>query len=183
MAAPRLALDHIALPVRDAAATRRFYSDVLGLELVDAISGDDWEGFPWLMMIYADAAGRQMALCAYRGWRHTRERIPTDARHYALATETARELGAWKKRLREARVKFREEDHGSQRSIYFEDPSGNILEITSSPSHRHASRTKSAAAAGEVDRWIAAGEVTSRPPRDGNGAAPDAPPARRPPRR
>ena len=152
---PRLALDHVALPVRDAAATRRFYSDVLGLELVDAISGEGWEGFPWLMMIYADASGRQIALCAFRGRRTTRERVPTDARHYALAAGAPRELAAWRKRLREAGVDFREEDHGAQRSIYFEDPSGNVLEITSSPSRRHVARGNVVAAARRVESWAA----------------------------
>src|SRR5882672_8124909 len=160
--APKLAIDHVTVPVRDAAATRRFYSEVLGLSLVDAISGDDWEGFPWLMMIYADASGRQIALCAYRGRRHTRERVPTDSRHYALAAASAREMGAWKKRLREARVAFREEDHGAQRSIYFEDPSGNILEITSSPSRRHVARGRKGAADRAVDRWVNAGRAPSR---------------------
>jgi catechol 2,3-dioxygenase-like lactoylglutathione lyase family enzyme len=155
--APALALDHVAIPVRDAAATRRFYSDTLGQELVDAISGEGWDGYPWLMMIYADAAGRQIALCAFRGRRTVRERIPTDARHYALSTGTPRELAAWRKRLRAAGVDFREEDHGTQRSIYFEDPSGNILEITSSPSGRHAARGKGAAAARVVERWVKAG--------------------------
>ena len=154
--APALALDHVAIPVRDAAATRRFYSNTLGLELVDAISGEGWDGYPWLMMIYADAAGRQIALCAFRGRRAARERIPTDARHYALSTATPRELTAWRKRLRAARVDFREEDHGTQRSIYFEDPSGNILEITSSPSCRHAARGKGTAAARAVERWARA---------------------------
>jgi catechol 2,3-dioxygenase-like lactoylglutathione lyase family enzyme len=159
--APKLAIDHVAVPVRDAAATRWFYSEVLGLALIEAICGDDWEGFPWLMMIYADASGRQIALCAYRGRHHTRERIPSDSRHYALATASAREMGAWKKRLREAHVAFREEDHGKQRSIYFEDPSGNILEITSSPSRRHVVRARKAAAKRTVDRWVIAGRAAS----------------------
>jgi catechol 2,3-dioxygenase-like lactoylglutathione lyase family enzyme len=169
MGATRLALDHVAIPVRDAAATRRFYSGVLGLELVDAISGEGWDGFAWLMMIYADAEGRQLALCAFRGRRASRERIPTDARHYALSTGTPREIRAWKKRLADAGVSFREEDHG-----------GNILEITSSPSRRHIASGRGEAAGRAVDRWVNAGGAASarrsgpsrrsRPPRDESGA-------------
>jgi hypothetical protein len=149
---PRLAIDHVALPVDDAAAARRFYGEVLGLALVEALSGDDWDGSPWLMMIYADADGRQLALCAHRGYRHGKERVPTDARHYALATAAADELEEWKRRLREAGVDFREEDHGAQRSIYFADPSGNTLEITT-PSARRPTRGSERAAA-EVERWL-----------------------------
>jgi len=39
-----LRFDHLALPVFDAAATYRFYGEVLQLPLVDALSGDDWGG-------------------------------------------------------------------------------------------------------------------------------------------
>ncbi|MGH7864783.1 MAG: VOC family protein, partial [Candidatus Binataceae bacterium] len=38
------ALNHVALPCFDAAATRRFYRDVLGLKLVEAFSG---RSEPW----------------------------------------------------------------------------------------------------------------------------------------
>lgn len=43
-----LALDHVALPMLDPVATRTFYSEVLGLTLVEALSGDDWGGRAWL---------------------------------------------------------------------------------------------------------------------------------------
>jgi catechol 2,3-dioxygenase-like lactoylglutathione lyase family enzyme len=41
-----LQLDHVALPIREVEASQRFYSEVLGLPLVEALSGDDWEGCP-----------------------------------------------------------------------------------------------------------------------------------------
>jgi uncharacterized protein len=152
VAAPRLALDHVALPVDDADAARRFYGDVLGLSLVDALSGDDWEGSPWLMMIFADAEGRQLALCAYRGYVRKKERAPSDARHYALAAAAPGELESWRQRLRGAGVEFREEDHGAQRSLYFADPSGNVLEITTPLPKRPTRRNPRAAE--EVERWL-----------------------------
>ena len=43
-------------------------------------------------------------------------------------------LEPWRKKLREAGVEFWEEDHGDgQQSLYFEDPNGIVLEITSPP--------------------------------------------------
>ena len=146
-----LDIDHVALPVRDARETHRFYAKVLGLSLAETFSGDDWDGYPWLMMIYADANGRRIALCAFGGLAPAREAIPTDARHYAFA---ARSLAPWRRRLAAAKVRFREEDHGDQRSIYFEDPSGNILEITS-PARRAIDAKSKRGAEAEIDRWAA----------------------------
>jgi hypothetical protein len=40
------------------------------------------------------------------------------------------EQTAWKKRLKARSVKFWEEDHGEQQSVYFQDPNGIVLEIT-----------------------------------------------------
>src|SRR5262245_26728254 len=62
-----LRFDHLALPVYDAARTYHFYSEVLQLPLVDALSGDDWEASPWLMMFFGTGSGQLLALCALRG--------------------------------------------------------------------------------------------------------------------
>jgi glyoxylase I family protein len=155
----KLALDHVALPMYDVPATRAFYEESLGLELVSAYSGDDWDGKPWLMMVFGDAGGRQVALCGFRGLRRAREAIPPDARHYALAA-TAGELGAWKKRLRGAGVVLREEDHGTQRSIYFDDPNGNTLEITSPPTPKVAKRQRGAAKV--IEDWLYQSRATRK---------------------
>lgn len=125
------ALDHVVFPVRDAETTLKFYGDVLGFPLVEAFSGDDWDGHPWLMMIFG-LGGRHELVCVamkgaplpdYRG-------VPVDARHYALAAESGQDLDRWRGRLRAAAVDFWEENHGDQTSIYFPDPDGVILEIT-----------------------------------------------------
>jgi len=149
---PGLRLDHVALPMYDVASTRRFYEESLAMPLVAAWSGDEWEGRAWLMMIFADAGGAQVALCGFRGLRRSRERIPTDARHYAFGAAGRGALAAWRKRLRAAGIGFREEDHGTQRSLYFDDPNGNILEITSPPTPRARARK----GAGKlVEAWLA----------------------------
>jgi catechol 2,3-dioxygenase-like lactoylglutathione lyase family enzyme len=153
MPRPKLQVDHFAIPVFDVERAFRFYSQTLGLKLVSAFDGDDWGGKPWLMMIFAAADGRQVALCSLRGVkRPPPDELPSDLRHFAFAASSSREYGAWKKRLAAAGVGFTEEDHGDQRSIYFPDPDGTIIEITT-PAGVRANRTERGASA-VVERWI-----------------------------
>jgi catechol 2,3-dioxygenase-like lactoylglutathione lyase family enzyme len=126
-----LTLDHAVFPVRDPEATLRFYTKVLGLPLVSALSGDDWDGYPWLMMVFGLGGEHELVTVAFKGAPLPDYRgVPVDARHYALAAESEGAMDAWRERLREARVDFWEENHGEQQSIYFPDPDGVILEIT-----------------------------------------------------
>ena len=130
----RLALDHAAYPVRDANATRHFYTEVLGLPLVRVLGGDDWDGHPWLMMIFQLADGGTLALTAFAQLAQGGEaspRTPADARHLALRVRSLEELAGWRSKLAANDVAVTEEDHGAQKSLYFQDPSGVVLEITS----------------------------------------------------
>jgi glyoxylase I family protein len=146
-------MDHIALPCRDARASHRFYAEVMGFPLVDALSGDDWGGSPWLMMIFALPDGRAIALTALRGAAgHGPGTARDDITHFAFAVASDRDLDAWRRRLRDAQIQLREEDHGTQRSIYFADPSGVTFEITTPPSEAVA---VNASAYDAVSRWIA----------------------------
>lgn len=126
-----LTLDHVVMPVRDAEATLKFYTEVLELPLVDAFSGDDWDGYPWLMMIFGLSGRQELVAVALRNAPQPDYRgVPVDARHYALAAESEAELNRWRARLREHGVSYWEEAHGEQSSIYFPDPDGVIFEIT-----------------------------------------------------
>ena len=126
-----LTLDHVVMPVRDAEATLKFYTEVLQLPLVEAFSGDDWDGYPWLMMTFGLGGKQELVAVALRGAPAPDYRgVPVDARHYALAAASAADLDSWRERLREAGVDFWEEGHGEQSSIYFPDPDGVIFEIT-----------------------------------------------------
>ena len=150
-----LHLDHIALPAFDGAATLRFYTEVLGLPLVDALSGDDWEGRPWLMMIFGLSGGGAIALSALHGaQRPGRDDLPREVRHYAISAASLDALLGWRDRLRAHSIGFSEEDHGIQRSIYFEDPNGHVLEITAPASERAG--VANAPAAAVVKAWLEA---------------------------
>jgi catechol 2,3-dioxygenase-like lactoylglutathione lyase family enzyme len=156
MAASALRLDHLALPVFDAAETYRFYSEVLQLPLVDALSGDDWGGKPWLMMFFATGSGQLLALCALRGARRPpADALPADTRHYAFAVASSAEQETWKARLRRHGVAYSEEDHGRQHSVYFTDPNGMLLEVTTPASVADAESDPRAVE--RVRRWIAQG--------------------------
>jgi glyoxylase I family protein len=153
MAARTLKIDHWALPIFDVEATYRFYTDVLELPLLETFTGDDWGGKPWLMMIFELAEGRQLALCALRGARPPRpDGLPADVRHFAFSVASKTEQTAWKKRLKAQGVAFSEEDHGTQQSIYFQDPNGIVLEITTPASDGNLARNP--AAADVVREWL-----------------------------
>jgi catechol 2,3-dioxygenase-like lactoylglutathione lyase family enzyme len=148
-----LRFDHLALPVFDAAATYRFYSEVLQLPLVDALSGDDWGGKPWLMMFFGTGSGQLLALCALRGAeRPPADGLPRDVRHYAFGVDSVAEQEAWKARLSQHGIAFTEEDHGRQHSVYFSDPNGILLEVTAPGSRMPA--VPDTHAAQVVERWI-----------------------------
>jgi len=150
-----LRLDHLALPVYDAARTLQFYSEVLQLPLVDALSGDDWGGKRWLMMFFGTGAGQLLALCALQGAQPPPpDGLPADVRHYAFSVASCAAQEAWKARLRQHGIAFSEEDHGAQHSIYFSDPNGIVLEVTTPASK--PGLQPDAQAAQRVQRWIAA---------------------------
>ncbi len=126
-----LTLDHVVFPVRDANASLAFYGDLLGLPLTQALSGEDWGGYPWLMLIFGLGEDRELVMVELKGAPEPQYAgLPPDVRHYALAAPDAADLDRWHDRLAEAGVAFWEERHEDRRSIYFPDPDGVILEIT-----------------------------------------------------
>lgn len=147
-----LSADHIALPIRDVPATLAFYGDILGLPLIDAFSGDDWGGKPWLMMIFALGDGRQIALVARRGERRALGPEGLDLPHFALSAQDKRALKAWEAKLVKAGVTFEIEEHGRQRSLYFRDPNGIVIEITAPPTEAVTRDAPEAHAV--VDAWL-----------------------------
>ena len=66
------------------------------------------------------------------GMKPTADKLPKDVRHIALGESTS--LDKWREKLSAAKIEAWEEDHGDQESIYFEDPNGIVIEITSPPS-------------------------------------------------
>jgi glyoxylase I family protein len=149
-----LKLDHAVFPVWDAEASLAFYADTLDLPLAQVIDGEDWGGRAWMMLVFALAEGCELVLVSLRGARRPPpDGLARDVRHYAFSVETAPQLQMWRRKLSAAGVAFWEEDHGDQQSIYFEDPNGIVLEITTPASN--ARPAASGAALERARSWIA----------------------------
>jgi catechol 2,3-dioxygenase-like lactoylglutathione lyase family enzyme len=113
-------LDHVALAVRDQAASAAWYEDVLGLERVYE---DVWGDMP--VMVAAHGSG--IALFPPRG---DGEGAPAiRILHLAFRVDRANFESA-QAALAECGVAFTFEDHEVCHSIYFNDPDGHRLELT-----------------------------------------------------
>lgn len=148
-----LKLDHVVFPVRDAGKTLAFYREVLGLPLVGVHTGDDWDGHPWMMMIFGLGGGAEIVCVALQGAPMPDYRgVPVDSRHYALSATGEADIDLWRSRLSQHAVDFWEERHGDQRSVYFADPDGVVIEITWPPSNAYNLERPDALV--EAYRWI-----------------------------
>ena len=149
-----LKLDHVVFPVRDAEKTLAFYRDVMRLPLIATHTGDDWDGFPWLMLIFGLEGGQELVCVALEGAPAPDYRgVPVDARHYAFSAASEPEIDLWRSRLSQHTVDFWEERHGERRSVYFPDPDGVILEVTWPPTRSPIGERLDALAAAQ--RWMA----------------------------
>ena len=115
-------LDHVSLNVSDRTRSITWYRDVLGLEQRGEPRRDDWP-------VFMGELGACVAL--FQAQVETAERQPesTGLRHVAFMV-CRDDLAAAQTRLREHGVEFRFEDHGNAHSIYFPDPDGNVIELT-----------------------------------------------------
>jgi catechol 2,3-dioxygenase-like lactoylglutathione lyase family enzyme len=145
-----LKFDHLAVPVSDAKGAYELFAKTLELPLVAAYTGDNWDGAPWLMMIFGLQDDGQVALCALGGAKKARQPA-TDLPHFALATRGAAQLNAWEKKLQAAGFATRREDHGDQLSVYFDDRSGLTWEITTA----RTETAKDPQAQSIVEQWLA----------------------------
>ncbi|MEO8439043.1 MAG: VOC family protein [Spartobacteria bacterium] len=116
-------LDHIALAVRDVAASEQWYRDVLGLERKHEGRWDDVPTF-----VGKGATGIAL-FPASAPRKASGETDPTGFLHFALrANRENFERG--QRELKEREIDFRFEDHGIAHSIYFRHPDGYKVEIT-----------------------------------------------------
>jgi len=118
-------IDHVALAVADLETSIVWYQEVLGLE---RRYEDAWGDYPAMLC----AGSTCVALFALRpaesSARTSGSAQPT-MRHLAFRATYADLLEA-EKSLQERGIPFEFQNHGIAHSIYFDDPDGHQLEIT-----------------------------------------------------
>ena len=117
-------LDHVALLVRDVERSAHWYQDVLGL---DRLFENAWGSFPAVV----GKGGTSLALFPVNS---PTPKPPPDreticVRHIAFRVDRSNFLAAQAELQRQG-ITFSSEDHQVAHSIYFEDPDGHQLEIT-----------------------------------------------------
>jgi catechol 2,3-dioxygenase-like lactoylglutathione lyase family enzyme len=114
-------LDHVAIAVSDVDRSARFYSDVLGLDRAHA---------EWDVPVVMAANGTGVAI--FDKELHPGEGDDTpDVRILHIAFRVDREgLERARQELSERGLTPRFSDHGIAHSLYFDDPDGHQLELT-----------------------------------------------------
>lgn len=117
------ALDHVALAVADVQKSAKWYCDVLGL-------ARQHEGLWNDVPIFVGQDGTSIALFPIReGARSTSSPGGACVLHFALRVDRKNFLVA-QTELKGRGVEFDFEDHEISHSIYFRDPDGHKIEIT-----------------------------------------------------
>ena len=117
-------IDHVALAVRDVEQSAQWYIDVLGFERrYDGM----WEGIP----TFIGKGNTAIALFPMRDGHPKSSARSSGIRMLHLAFRANREnfLSA-QQELKKRGIKFEFQDHEISHSIYFRDPDGHQLEIT-----------------------------------------------------
>ena len=134
---PVRGLHHFAWRCRDAEETRRFYEDLLGLPLVHVIKSDHvpstGEYCPYVHIFFQMADGSYVAFFDLGDDTRAEPSPNTPAwvNHLALRVDSVDALLAAKARLEAAGVEvLGVTDHHIIESIYFFDPNGIRLELT-----------------------------------------------------
>ena len=117
-------IDHVAMGVRDIERTAKWYIDVLGFE---RLHEGMWDGVP----TFIGKGNTGIALFPARPNAKPTSSSHREVRMLHLAFRADREnfLGA-QGELQKRGIKFEFQDHEISHSIYFRDPDGHHLEIT-----------------------------------------------------
>ncbi|MPS26765.1 VOC family protein [Pigmentiphaga sp.] len=158
---PIQSLHHFAYRCRDAEETRHFYEDLLGLPLAHVIRADNvpstGEYCPYVHIFFEMRDGSYMAFFDLGDGQAAEPsaNTPDWVNHIALQVESEAELHAARARLEAAGVEvLGVTDHGFVRSIYFFDPNGIRLELTTRTAPAARLDEFKASAHAELADWV-----------------------------
>jgi catechol 2,3-dioxygenase-like lactoylglutathione lyase family enzyme len=118
------ALDHVALSVRDVERSAQWYADVLGFKrLHEGI----WNGTP--IFVGNGAAAVALFPARDKGVSTSHDRAAVRTLHFAFRANRENFLHA-QDELKQRAIPFDFQDHEISHSIYFRDPDGHEIEIT-----------------------------------------------------
>lgn len=161
-------LNHVAYVTRDTAATKRFYTEVLGMRLVsyarDESVGSTGEPTSFLHTFFAMSDGACVAFFEIEGVDKDQHesQLPKWAPHLALSVGSRAELEAMRTQLLDAGVEVKGvvEHEGIWSSIYFFDPNGVRLELTYQ--NRPLTDKDADVAENAVNEWLVEHAATAR---------------------
>ena len=155
-------LHHFAYRCRDAEETRAFYEDILGLPLAHALRSDNVPSTgvrqPYLHIFFQMRDGSYIAFFDLGDGIASAPspNTPGWVNHIAFEVDTPADLEEWKARLEAAGIKvIGPIDHKFIHSIYFVDPNGVRLELTTRTASAQFLRDAQPKARALLDTWIA----------------------------
>src|SRR5215831_12405891 len=115
-------IDHIAIGVRDVERSANWYIDVLGFE---RIHKGMWNGVPTFI------GKGNTGIALFPATHEPKSSVHREIRmlHLAFRADHTNFLAA-QQELQKRGIKFEFQDHEISHSIYFHDPDGHVLEIT-----------------------------------------------------
>jgi catechol 2,3-dioxygenase-like lactoylglutathione lyase family enzyme len=117
-------IDHVAMGVRDVERSAKWYIDVLGFE---RLHEGMWDGVP----TFVGKGNTGIALFPANPNVQSTPSTRCDIRMLHLAFRASRQnFAAAQRELKKRGIKFEFSDHEISHSIYFRDPDGHQLEIT-----------------------------------------------------
>jgi catechol 2,3-dioxygenase-like lactoylglutathione lyase family enzyme len=165
-------LFHFAFPCRDAEETRQFYEGVLGLPLVNCMRSDTvpstGKHLDYAHLFFEMGDGSYVAFfdLGSNEMPAPSPNTPDWVEHLALEVPTDEDVAEMKRRLDASGVVTTDVvDHGFIKSVYFRDPNGLRLEVTTRTEPEGYVESAAASARAALDEWTA--DKTARLARPG----------------